>query len=51
MCYNIPEVNPMDEKNAYTPRPGWQVWLARLGVVGMILFVIWQLIQVAGGGL
>ena len=55
---SFPEVNIMDEhtespipEEGYTPRPAWQVWAARVGVVVMILFVIWQILQIAGGGL
>ena len=59
MCYNTPEVkfmdehteSPIPEEERYTPRPAWQVWAARVGVVVMILFVIWQILQIAGGGL
>ena len=42
--------SPIPEEG-YTPRPAWQVWAARVGVVVMILFVIWQILQIAGGGL
>ena len=35
----------------YIPRPAWQVWAARIGLVVFIGFVILQLIQIAGGGL
>ena len=38
------------QENGYVPRPAWQVWAARVGVVVMILFVIWQILQIAGGG-
>ena len=37
------------EQEGYVPRPAWQVWGARVGLVIFILFVIWQLIQIAGG--
>ena len=40
---------PQDE--GYVPRPVWQVWMARVGLVFFILFVIWQLIQIATGGM
>ncbi len=33
------------------PRPAWQVWGARVGLVLMILFVIYQLLAIANGGL
>lgn len=42
--------SPIPEEERYTPRPAWQVWAARVGVVVMILFVIWQILQIAGGG-
>ena len=38
------------EQEEKQPRPAWQVWAARVGVVVMILFVIWQILQIAGGG-
>jgi len=53
------EVNSMEDRNdetlpqeeGYVPRPAWQVWGARVGLVLMILFVIYQLLRIAGGGL
>lgn len=35
----------------YEPRPAGQVWAARFGLVVVILFVIYQLISIARGGL
>ena len=43
--------NQLPEQEGYTPRPVWQVWGARAGLVLFILFVIYQIIQIAGGGL
>ena len=51
------EVNSMEnekdnlnpEQEGYVPRPKHQVWLARVGLVVFILFVIWQIVQIAGG--
>ena len=43
--------NHEQEENRYVPRPRWQVNMARIGLVIFILFVIWQLFQIAGGGL
>lgn len=45
----------MEEKEempqeSYEPRPAWQVWGARIGLVLFILFVIWQLWAIARGG-
>lgn len=39
------------ERQPYEPRPAWQVWGARIGLVLFLLFVIWQLWVVARGGL
>ena len=33
----------------YTPRPAWQVWAARIGVVIFLLIVAAQCLQIAGG--
>ena len=41
---------PEEENQGYTPRPMWQVWMARVGLVFMILFVIYQLLTIATGG-
>ena len=42
--------NQVPENEGYTPRPAHQVWLARIGLAAMILFVIYQLITIATGG-
>jgi hypothetical protein len=42
---------PGENDQGYTPRPLWQVWMARVGLVLMILFVIYQLLSIAMGGL
>ena len=39
------------EEQGYVPRPAWQVWMARVGLVFMILFVIYQILTIATGGL
>ena len=41
---------PEEQAEGYTPRPMWQVWMARVGLVFMILFVIYQLLTIATGG-
>ena len=38
------------EQGGYEPRPRWQVWAARVGLVIFILIVIAQLLQIAGMG-
>ena len=44
----IPEEQPQE---GYVPRPAWQVWAARIGLVLAIAFVAVQVLQIAGGGL
>ena len=46
-----PEKNPPEQQEEYAPRPVWQVWAARIGLVFMIGFVIYQLLMIAGAGL
>ena len=45
------ETAPEENEDGYTPRPAWQVWMARFGLVLFLLFVVWQLIQIATGGM
>ena len=46
------EQEEQEEKEApYTPRPAREVWLARLGLVIMIAFVIYQVLAISRGGL
>ena len=40
-----------EQPEGYVPRPAWQVWAARVGLVLFILFVIWQILSIAKGGL
>ena len=42
---------PGENDQGYTPRPLWQVWMARAGLVLFLLFVVWQLIQIATAGM
>ena len=39
------------QAETYEPRPAWQVWGARIGLVLFILFVVWQIMSIARGGL
>ena len=43
--------NMIPEKEGYVPRPAWQVWAARIGLVIFIGIVIAQILQLAGIGL
>jgi hypothetical protein len=47
MCYDNKEVKNMDQEKEtlgvqeeYKPRPKWQVWLARVGLVVFLITVI-----------
>ena len=39
------------EKSSYTPRPSWQVWAARIGVVVMLIGFILYCLHIAGFGI
>ena len=45
------DVLPESETESYKPRPVWQVWLARIGLVVMILCVILYYLHIFRGGL
>ena len=45
------EENIQPQEQGYVPRPAWQVWLARIGLVLFLLFVIYQYLAIAKGGL
>lgn len=50
----INESNPSEaapEREGYVPRPGWQVWSARIGLVLFLLLVAAQIVNIARGGL
>ena len=38
------------EQERYVERPMWQVWGARVGLAVFLLFVVYQIISIAGGG-
>ncbi len=41
----------ISEQEGYVPRPAWQVWGARIGLVIFIAFVIFEVVSIARGGL
>ena len=43
--------NQFPEQKGYVPRPSWQIWAARIGLVIFIGIVIAQILQIAGAGL
>ena len=40
-----------EEESLYVPRPAWQVWLARIGLVLFLIVVFGQILRIARGGL
>ena len=44
------EVQQEQEQTGYVPRPAWQLWAARVGLVLVILFVAYQILSIATGG-
>ena len=48
-----PDTAPEEQeqpREGYVPRPAGQVWLARIGLVIFIIFVIAQILQIYRGG-
>ena len=45
------EQMPEEPKKGYVPRPSWQVWLARIGLVLMIICVALYYWHIASGGM
>lgn len=39
------------QESGYSPRPAWQLWAARIGLVLFILVVIYEYLSIARGGL
>lgn len=40
----------LQEPESYQPRPGWQVWAARLGLVIVIIAIALYYFHIASGG-
>ena len=38
------------QENGYVPRPSWQVWAARIGLVVFFLFLILYYLNIFRGG-
>ena len=43
------ELGDQETEHPYTPRPAWQLWAARIGLVIFILLVIAQILHMIGG--
>jgi len=51
MDQTLPEQEqPVEEQKGYVPRPAWQVWGARIGLVVFILFLILEYARILWGG-
>ena len=46
----IPAEEILQESESYQPRPGWQVWAARLGLVIVIIAIALYYFHIASGG-
>ena len=43
--------NPQQEQSSpYVPRPAWQVWAARIGLVVFVIFLVMYYINILRGG-
>ena len=42
--------NQFPEQKGYVPRPSWQIWAARIGLVLFILLLIFYYLNIARGG-
>ena len=62
LCYHNKEVTTMEQNHMeeelqeeqqprYTPRPRWQVWVARIGLVLFILVILMYYINIMRGGM
>jgi hypothetical protein len=47
----LTDLPAQEEKPKYTPRPVWQVWGARIGLVIMIISIILYYMHIASGGM
>ena len=47
---NLDELTP-EEQQPYTPRPAWQVWAARIGLVLFLLVLILYYLNIMRGGI
>ena len=40
-----------DDAASYQPRPAWQVWMARIGLIVFLIFIAMYYVNIARGGL
>ena len=46
----MPEEEILQAPEAYNPRPGWQVWAARIGLIIVIIAIALYYYHIARGG-
>ncbi len=39
------------QRSGYTPRPAWQVWAARIGLVVFLAFLVMYYLNILRGGM
>ena len=44
-------IDTQEETKPYVPRPAWQVWGARIGLVVMVIIIILSYLRLASGKL
>ena len=47
---NMENIDLQPENEGYVPRPAWQVWGARIGLVIFVLFLVMYYINIFRGG-
>lgn len=47
---NASQEQSRQPEEGYVPRPAWQVWGARVGLVLFIMFVVYQILSIMRGG-
>ena len=48
---NVDQIPEQEPRQGYVPRPAWQVWAARIGLVIMIISIILYYWHIASGGM
>lgn len=48
---NLEEFEQEQERPGYTPRPAWQVWVARIALVLFIALILMYYVNIMRGGL
>ena len=49
--FETEQTEVQEQPEGYVPRPMWQVWGARIALVLFLIFVAYQIVSIARGGL